>query len=219
MCSPFLGGANFELYAASRGVEVFGSDIWEPLIQFWHTIQKDPKRVAEIVWTHYPGNKEKYKELKAAYDTIEDEFEKAACFFALNRMAHLAITFGSYRSTKYREGFTPITIGLLEKFHAPRLHIERLDYRDALKKHEDMITYLDPPYLVESNFYGKKGELHEGFDHEELCSILKKRKGWMLSYNNCDAIKEMYADYKILHPKWVYKMNGKESNELLILNF
>ena len=83
------------------------------------------------------------------------------------------------------------------------------------------MAYLDPPYLISSNnLYGLRGDAHKGFDHEELAVIiLWKRDKWVLSYNDCPEIRELYKHAQILETKWAYSMgNRKKSEELLIIN-
>lgn len=39
-----------------------------------------------------------------------------------------------------------------------------------------------------------------------------------MTYNNCDFIKDLYKDYKILETGWSYGMNkSKKSSEIVIL--
>ena len=33
---------------------------------------------------------------------------------------------------------------------------------------KDIFVYLDPPYDIKSNLYGKKGNMHRGFDHDKF---------------------------------------------------
>ncbi|WP_220468265.1 hypothetical protein [Wolbachia pipientis] len=41
----------------------------------------------------------------------------------------------------------------------------------------------------------------------------------MLSYNDCEEIRDIYTGYRIIRPKWSYGMgNSKKSNEILILS-
>ena len=77
---------------------------------------------------------------------------------------------------------------------------------------------------------------HNNFNHELLAKCLKNHKGkFILSYNDCEFVREAYKDYKILEPKWQYTMgqgetrmgknriqrgddsNIKQSHELLII--
>ena len=80
------------------------------------------------------------------------------------------------------------------------------------------------------------GVHHTGFDHEKLRDLLHNHKGsFILSYNNCETIREYYSDFDLYYPEWHYSYqagetrvgknkkergvehNKKESHEILIV--
>ena len=67
-----------------------------------------------------------------------------------------------------------------------------MDFTDAIAQHKDSFLYLDPPYKSKYSLYGYKGSMHKGFDHAALAAMLKKRDRWILSYNDCPEIRELY---------------------------
>ena len=53
---------------------------------------------------------------------------------------------------------------------------------------------------------------------EKLYKILKTKTNWLLTYNNCDYINNLYKDYKIIETSWSYGMNKtKKSSEIVII--
>jgi len=83
------------------------------------------------------------------------------------------------------------------------------------------LLFLDPPYYLEkgSKLYGSKGDLHETFDHDKLFKVLENKKNWMMTYNNCEYIRELYNKFLILDVEWSYGMNKtKESSEIVIIS-
>lgn len=93
------------------------------------------------------------------------------------------------------------------------------DFTESLNKHPNTFAYLDPPYLVKVPLYGRNGNAHRFFDHAQLAAILKERKQWLLSYNDCPEIRELYKDYNIITPEWKYGMtSSRKSNEVLIFS-
>ena len=61
--------------------------------------------------------------------------------------------------------------------------------------------------------------MHENFNHELLFELLKTKKNWLLTYNNCDYIKNLYKDFLIIHTNWSYGMNKtKKSSEIIIIS-
>ena len=84
------------------------------------------------------------------------------------------------------------------------------------------LIFLDPPYYLEnSKLYGKNGDMHENFNHMQLYKFLESNKKlkWIMTYNNCDYIKSLYKDFKIIDVDWNYGMNKtKKSSEIVIIN-
>jgi len=67
--------------------------------------------------------------------------------------------------------------------------------------------------------YGINGDTHKDFNHQELADMLLKRERWIMSYNDCSTIRELYSDNPILSIEWVYGMSkNKQSSEVLILS-
>lgn len=219
VCSPFLGGGSIELELVSRGVELFGYDIFEPVVDFWQALLKDPKKLAKQVEKYYPLTRSKFYDLQSTFSNVKTQEERAAIFFVLNRASFSGTTLSGGMSPNHPR-FTPTAIKALERFEVDHFHVEKMDFHDSLKKHREDFLYLDPPYLIENpNLYGNKGDTHRDFDHRGLADILTKRNGWILSYNDCKEVREMYKGFTILTPQWAYGMNAdKKSNELLILS-
>ena len=60
--------------------------------------------------------------------------------------------------------------------------------------------------------------MHEKFDHEKLFKTIKLRKNWIMTYNDCEYIRELYKDYEIRDVNWTYGMNkSKKSSEIVII--
>jgi DNA adenine methylase len=115
--------------------------------------------------------------------------------------------------------FTPSSIQRLRNFYNPNFTVERLEFKRSIELHGDTFLYLDPPYLIESTLYGKKGNAHKDFDHKGLYDILRKRDNWILSYNDCPEIRKLYAKFHMIFPVWKYGMsNDKASREVLIFS-
>ena len=115
--------------------------------------------------------------------------------------------------------FTESAIKRLGDFKVDNFRVECLDFKESIPRHESDFLYLDPPYWLDQKLYGNKGSMHENFDHEALGEMIKKRNGWILSYNDCKEIRSMYKGHRFLTPEWSYGMNNsKKSNEVIILS-
>jgi DNA adenine methylase len=90
--------------------------------------------------------------------------------------------------------------------------------------------FFDPPYDIKDNLYGKKGELHKGFNHEEFHAWITQgnvKDRWMITYNTNPTLMEWYDGF--YQTKWdlTYTMRSvgdymneqKDRAELLITNY
>ena len=223
LVSPFFGGGSFEFACASRGIKVYGSDIFQPLVNFWSFVFDDADALARRVAAYHPLSHSKFYSLQKRYVQLNDPMEQAAVFYVLNRSSYSGTTLSGGMSPNHPR-FNENAIRRLRDFFAPDVSVMHLDFEEAFEKFPDQYMYLDPPYLIDQALYGHKGDTHNGFDHERLCELLHNRKsGWMLSYNDSPQIQEMYSGFRIEKPKWSYGMANvksnhvKRSSELLIL--
>lgn len=84
---------------------------------------------------------------------------------------------------------------------------------------ENVLFYIDPPYYKTEKYYGNLFSIE---DHEKLRDILKNLKGkFILSYNNCSYIKELYKDFYIeeVSRNHNLKSNSERYKEVIIRNF
>ena len=221
ICSPFFGGGHIELALANKGVKVHGYDKFSLLVDFWKSLIDNKDSLYLVVnELHSEMSKEKFKELQKSARGFLSPFQsrRGGIFYALNR--------SSFSGTILSGGYSPGHVRFSEKsvanifnFDVKNFTVEYADFSDSLAKHPDTFLYCDPPYYIESTLYGNNGDLHEGFDHKGLADLLTKRTGWLLSYNNCPEILELYKGYEIVYPKWKYGMSkDKESKEILVIS-
>ena len=81
------------------------------------------------------------------------------------------------------------------------------------------VCYIDPPYFVQGGALYQHGMSET--QHIDLCNILKSANyKWILSYDNCDFIVDIYKDFNIVQVDINYSItNSGKSNELIITNF
>ena len=98
--------------------------------------------------------------------------------------------------------------------------------------HDGIFMYLDPPYDIKDNLYGKKGSMHKGFDHDKFAADCDKHDIPMLiSYNSDQLVKDRFKDW---HNRWnvaefdltytmrsvgEYMRDQKTRKELLLFNY
>lgn len=225
LVSPFLGGGSFEFYMQNKyGMKVIGNDKFKPLYTFWHTLKTDKQALCEEVNKLKNITKERFIEYRNKIMDLEDGLQQAAYYFVINRCSFSGATLsGGYSQEASQKRFTTNSIKALEDIDLTRCKFYNLDFEKFIKKQarKNCLMFLDPPYYLDkkSKLYGKNGDMHENFDHDRLAELLKTKQNWVLCYNNCDYIKEMYKDYEIIETSWSYGMNKtKTSSEVLIFN-
>ena len=219
LVSPFTGGGSIELACASvRGMRVFGYDTFTPVVNFWQVLLKSPVDLADLVTKYFPLTRTQFYKLQRDYITIKSGLEAAAIFYVLNRASFSGTTLSGGMSLGHPR-FTATGIERLRSFQVDKLSVEQADFKDSIAKHNNDFLYLDPPYANGGKLYGSQGDCHTYFNHEELATILKRRDAWLLSYNDCQLIRDLYSNYKMITPHWQYGMSkNKCSNELLIFS-
>jgi len=218
LASPFFGGGSVELACAANGVRVYGYDGFEPLVDFWQAALEQAPDLAKRVYQYHPLTRTKFYALQKQYFDLTDRTERAAAFFTLNRSSYSGTTLSGGMSPGHPR-FNESAIERLANFRLDNLTVEHADFKQSLSKHHNHFLYLDPPYANGGKLYGKQGDMHEDFDHEGLASILHSRGEWVLSYNDCERVRDLYSDNAFITPEWTYGMNtSKESNEVLILS-
>ena len=89
-------------------------------------------------------------------------------------------------------------------------------------------TYLDPPYDIRSNLYGRKGSMHKCFDHNTFASDCDRFVGpQLISYNSDQLVKDRFKDWEAGEFDLTYTMRSvgsymseqKQRKELLLLNY
>jgi len=218
ICSPFLGGGSVELACANNGIFVYGYDNFKPLVEFWQCLLNNRIKLAEIIKEYHPLSKSKFYELQKSQHKPHSKYERAAIFYVLNRSSFSGTTMSGGMSPNHPR-FTISSIERIENFQIENLHVEQADFKKSIKKARNTLLYLDPPYLINQKLYGDKGNLHEGFDHDGLAEILHNRDNWILSYNDCDEIHDLYDGFTFYYPEWKYGMSSnKKSREVLIFS-
>ena len=133
----------------------------------------------------------------------------------------------------------------LEQMTLKNINVQCKRFEESLPLHKDDFLFLDPPYFLEGDSKMFKGMYpncnfaihHNNFDHKKLCLLLKEhRGGFLMTYNNCSAIRELYNDCKFEFPEWQYTYgqgetrigknreggtndNLKESHEIIIIKW
>lgn len=101
-----------------------------------------------------------------------------------------------------------------------RVLIENQDFERLIKTYDrlDALFYLDPPYYEAEKYYPDRFNPE---DHNRLRKCLEDIKGkFILSYNDCPQIRELYEGYVILTVERNHNLSlGNQYKEILIKNY
>jgi DNA adenine methylase len=236
LVSPFFGGGSFEFYFQNKyNVKLCVNDKFVPLYNFWKQIKINKNALCEELRKINIVTKEKFNDYRNTILNIEDILTQAVQYFIINRCSFSGATLsGGFSEEASLKRYTSSSINRIEALDFTNIEIYNNDFSEFITKFskekslnnmEDpeskILMFLDPPYYLEkkSKLYGNNGDMHENFNHTQLFDILKNKKHWIMTYNNCDYIKNLYKDFIILETSWSYGMNSsKESCEIIIIS-
>ena len=227
LVSPFVGGASVEIACAKElGIEVKGYDVFDILTNYWQVQLNAPLELAERI-AEWEPTKEVYasvkKRLKGHWDgsqPIEEPLELAAHYWFNHNLSY-GPGFLGWMSGIYEEPHRYYR--LLDKvrsFRCPGLSVAQASFEEVIPRHRDDFLYCDPPYYLDGDSRMFRGIYpqrnfpvhHRGFDHALLRDLLREhRGGFVLSYNDCSAVRQMYADCRIVEVEWQYTLGQGET--------
>lgn len=226
LVSPFFGGGSFEFYFQNKhNYKLCVNDKFTPLYNFWKQVKTDKyKLCSELrkIDTVTKGDFINYR--KTILDLNDNMLQQAIQYFIINRCSFSGATLsGGFSKEASTKRFTVSSIEKIEALDFRSIEIYNFDFEYFMNTYtfSNSIIFLDPPYYLErrSKLYGKNGDMHEDFNHQRLFDILKTKSNWIVTYNNCDYIRNIYKDYIILDVDWSYGMNRtKVSSEIVIIS-
>ncbi|MFM7366183.1 MAG: DNA adenine methylase [Cuspidothrix sp.] len=235
---PFVGGGSVFIHLKQQypNLKMAINDLNPELYLFWYLAQSDlSKLVAEVrqVKENYQDGKLLFAKLAHVDVNNLSYLERAVRFFVLNRITFSGtIESGGFSLEAFHKRFTYSSIDRLENLGnilTPDIKITNLDYSHLINQPgKDVFIFLDPPYFKaeKSKLYGKKGDLHTGFDHQRLASNLKQcPHNWLITYDDCSEIRENFKWANIIEWELQYGMNNykqkkaEKGKELFISNY
>jgi DNA adenine methylase len=219
--SPFFGGGSFEIAMKEEGFRIFANDLFGPLFTFWTVLKDRAVSLAQRVSSHMPVSKEKFADFRKNIMNLSQD-DQAAAYYIINRCSFSGATFcGGYSAQAASGRLNESSLRTLQSANLDGIEFSNMDCCEFLRAHPekaDTLVYADPPYYIKTYIYGKDGDMHETFDHKAFAETIRKRRDWIISYNDCDYIRELYKGCRIFTESWAYGMNAsKESSEVIIL--
>ena len=77
VCSPFFGGGSIEIYLAKKGYQVYGYDAFQPLVDFWQVLLKDPSKLAGQVQKKLELDENNFKNIQRDFKENYKNYKEA----------------------------------------------------------------------------------------------------------------------------------------------
>ena len=244
---PFLGGGSvaLEISKRYRHLDIWVNDLYEPLYNFWRVLQDDGKRLQDILTELKRSHPEPVSAKKLFLDAKDyldnppgpiwpentDYIWRAVSFYIVNKCSFSGLTESSSFSKQASESnFSLNGISKLYDYSVliGNWKITNLSYEQLLTNDKECFTYLDPPYEIGSNLYGKRGSMHRSFNHDQFAADCDRFIGpQLVSYNSSQIIRDRFVDWKVAEFAHTYTMRSvgtyntdqAERKELVLLNY
>lgn len=210
---PYAGGAGAALFLLVNGhVQKIVINDADPVIYaFWWAVLNEHERLIDKI-RHTPVTMDSWHRQKEIIEhaNTTDLTELGFATFFLNRSNRSGIITGGViggqkQTGKYKIDARYHKENLIKRveriaYHKDKIELYNLDAMKLIAENHielrnDTLIYLDPPY------YNKGSQLYTNFynpeDHASIAETVKKIKTpWLVTYDNCEEIKELYQDEK-----------------------
>ena len=239
---PFLGGGSVALYVTKKfpNLKITVNDLYEPLVNFWIQLQtfgdELTDKIRQYKSTHPEPDsaRELFNNSKVAINNKSlDDIERAAAFYIVNKCSFSGLTeSSSFSAQASNNNFSMRGIEKLPEYSdlISHWHINGYSYEYLMthEMHDGIFMYLDPPYDIKDNLYGKKGSMHKGFDHDKFAKDCDEHDiPMMVSYNSDQLVRDRFKNWKAVEYAHTYTLRSvgeymrdqQERKELLLLNY
>ena len=237
---PFLGGGSVAIHVTKKypRLNIWVNDLYEPLTNFWKTLQDDGqalyKRLQELK-SRYPDEASAKGLFLEAKDVVNDYAQpnlfRATAFYVINKCSFSGLTESS--SFSRQASVSNFSMRGIEKLPGYRKIIQNWtitndSYETLMNNEWDTFVYLDPPYDIKDNLYGKKGSMHKGFDHDQFAKNCDECfMPQLISYNSNQLVKDRFKKWRAGEFDLTYTMRSvgeymreqKDRKELLLFNY
>ena len=245
---PFLGGGSVALEVTKRypRLDIWVNDLYEPLYNFWRELQDHGNEITDILLQLKQRHPDPTSAKKLFLDAKEylsgsattDQFPpyteniwRAVSFFVVNKCSFSGLTESSSFSKQASDNnFTLAGIERLREYQKliGNWKITNLSYEQLLTDDKKCFTYLDPPYEIGSNLYGKRGSMHRSFDHDTFAGDCDRFIApQLVSYNSSQIIRDRFNGWTAAEFAHTYTMRSVGSyntdqasrKELVLTNY
>ena len=240
---PFLGGGSVAIHVSKLypHLKITVNDLYEPLINFWSNLQM----FGTELYTELKNLKISHCNPDSARclfdvmkDTINDrtktDLDRAVAFYVVNKCSFSGLTeSSSFSSQASDSNFSMRGIEKLPGYQEiiSHWHINQYSYEYCFRTdiHDGLFMYLDPPYDIKDNLYGRKGSMHKSFDHDKFASDCDEYNHikMLISYNSDQLVKDRFKNWNAGEFDLTYTMRSvgdymsdqQKRKELLLFNY
>ena len=237
---PFLGGGSVAIEVTKRypDLSIWVNDLYKPLYLFWLALRDDGEylydQLIQLKQKHPDQDSARQLFLDAKGKVNEEDLsykDRAVAFYIVNKCSFSGLTESSSFSPQASDSnFSIRGIENLKSYSTliKNWKITNNRYNDLLTDDESIVTYLDPPYEIKSNLYGKKGNMHKHFDHDGFATLCDRFDGYQLiSYNSSQLIRDRFKEWTVAEFAHTYTMRSVGSynidqasrKELVLFNY
>ena len=238
---PFLGGGSVAIHITKKypKLDIWVNDLYEPLYNFWRVLQDDGNALYETLCdlkSRHPepeSAKELFLKSKEYLndESNNDSLQRAVSFYTINKCSFSGLTESSSFSKQASD--SNFSMRGIEKLPGYTKIIENwkitnVSYENLMDNEWDTFVYLDPPYDIKDNLYGKKGSMHKGFDHDRFAKDCDECfMPQLISYNSDQLVKDRFKKWRAAEFDLTYTMRSvgeymreqKKRKELLLFNY
>jgi len=202
---PFLGGGSVALEIGKRypHLNIWVNDLYEPLYNFWRVLQDQSdelySKLVQLKTNHPDQTSAKILFLDSKEQLNDDsttDVSRAVCFYIVNKCSFSGLTESSSFSKQASDSnFSMRGIDKLPEYSRmiSKWKITNLSYEELFDDSKSTFVYLDPPYEIGSNLYGKRGNMHKGFDHDSFALTCDRFiSPQLVSYNSSQIIRDRF---------------------------
>ena len=220
LVEPFAGTSalTFALLESGRLSSAWINDIDPGIIDLWRQVRDCPDMLVARVEAYVPSVDDFYE----WQDDCSDGFRKLVMhqisFNGLGAKAGSPIG-GREQRSNYSVGCRWSSKNLTKKIRRCSALLRSVSVKLTSNQWDDLeipstsFVYADPPY------YGQGAGLyvHGTIDHQRLSFFLRSRtRGWLLSYDDCPEIRNMYSFADIRQQRVHSKMSATRITDLII---
>ena len=238
---PFLGGGSVALHITKKypHLDIWVNDLYEPLVNFWQQLQifgPEMKTKLQELKSRYPDPSSAKGLFLESKEYLNDESNndalwRAISFYIVNKCSFSGLTESSSFSKQASDSnFSMRGIEKLPGYSQliSNWKITNYSYDYLMDNEWDTFVYLDPPYDIKDNLYGKKGSMHKGFDHDRFAKDCDECfMPQLISYNSDQLVKDRFKMWRTGEFDLTYTMRSvgeymreqKARKELLLFNY